>query len=57
MVRELLKGNKELREQLEANNKELEQKNLEIYELTRENEMLREKLETNSTFGFQHTSK
>jgi hypothetical protein len=52
MVRELLKGNKELREQLEANNKELEQKNLEIYELTRENEMLREKLEINSTFGF-----
>jgi hypothetical protein len=37
MVRELLKGNKELREQLEVNNKELEQKNLEIYELTREN--------------------
>jgi hypothetical protein len=28
MVRELLKGNKELREQLEVNNKEVEQKNL-----------------------------
>jgi hypothetical protein len=28
MVRELLKGNKELREQLEVNNKEVEEKNL-----------------------------
>jgi hypothetical protein len=57
MVRELLKSNKELREQMESSSKEIEHKNLEIYELTRENEMLRERAESTDTLGFQQPSK
>ena len=44
MVRELLKSNKELREQMEASNRTIDEKDVEIYELTRENEFYREKL-------------
>lgn len=35
MVRELLKSNKELREQLESSNQRNEEKDIEIYELSR----------------------
>lgn len=47
MVRELLKSNKELREKLEHSNQCNDQKDLEIFELTKENEYLKEKI--NST--------
>lgn len=43
MVRELLKSNKELREKLEQSNQRNDQKDLEIFELSKENETLREK--------------
>lgn len=43
MVRELLKSNKELREKLEQSNQRNDQKDLEIFELSKENETLKEK--------------
>lgn len=42
MVRELLKSNKELREKLELSNQRNDQKDVEIFELARENERLKE---------------
>ena len=42
MVRELLKSNKELREKLEQSNQRNDQKDLEIFELSKENEALKE---------------
>lgn len=41
MVRELLKSNKELREKLEQSNQRNDQKDLEIFELSKENETLK----------------
>ncbi len=42
MVRELLKSNKELREKLEQSNQRNDQKDLEIFELSKDNEALKE---------------
>jgi|LakMenEpi03Aug12_release.lakeMendotaPanAssembly.Ray.scaffolds.fasta_scaffold926428_1 hypothetical protein len=42
MVRELLKSNKELREKLEQSNQRNDQKDLEIFELSKENEAFKE---------------
>ncbi len=48
MVRELLKSNKELREKLEQSNQRNDEKDIEIFQLAKENEYLKEKL-TNNT--------
>lgn len=44
MVRELLKSNKELRDNLDKSYETIEKKDIEIMELERENERLREKI-------------
>ena len=43
-VRELLKSNKELREQLEGQKESIEKKDVEIFNLQKENEALRERV-------------
>lgn len=50
MVRELLKSNKELREKLEQSNQRNDQKDLQIFELSKENEMLKEHQHHNEEF-------
>ena len=53
MVRELLKSNKELREKLEMSNARNDEKDLEIFEVSRENQMFKEKMQSPSSMQEQ----
>lgn len=51
MVRELLKSNKELREKLEEANRCIDERDVEIFELTRENQQFKEGTPSEATLA------